>query len=58
MKNWIEQAMGKEMAWSPIHIGYKSGRPIYLIVWRDGTEKEYYIDYENREIEETETEPF
>jgi hypothetical protein len=49
--NWIEVATGKQVQFSPVNIGYKHGRPCYAINFVDGTSGDYYIDFEDREIE-------
>ena len=51
-RNWIEEALKKRIDWSPIHIGKKGGRDYYLLQFEDGSEKVYYIDFEEKTIEE------
>lgn len=51
-RNWIEEAIGKRLTWSPVCIGRRGGRKEYHIDFEDGTEGMYYIDFENQMIEE------
>lgn len=51
MRNWIEEKLGKRIAWSPCWIGWKAGRKIYSITFEDMTEGDYFIDFDNKEIE-------
>ena len=50
--NWIEKALGRQMEIMPIYIGSRGGRKIYTITWCDGTEQDYYIDFDRHEIGE------
>lgn len=52
MRNWIEEATGKRIAWSPVCIGSKGGRKLYVVTFEDGTEAGYYIDFDRKELEE------
>ena len=52
LRNWIEEAIGKQIAWSPVFIGRKGGRKLYAIQFMDGTEAEYFINFDNHTIEE------
>jgi len=52
--NWIEQAIGKRWSWAPNFMGYRHGRKYYNIIWEDGTEGDYFIDWFNRTIEPAE----
>ena len=52
LRNWIEKALGKQIAWRPCCIGSKSGRKLYAVSFEDGTEGAYFIDFENQTIEE------
>ena len=52
LRNWIEEALGKQIAWSPVCIGRKNGRKLYAVNFEDGTEAAYFIDYDKKEIEE------
>lgn len=49
--NWIEKATGKKLAWWPIYIGQKGVRALYAVTFEDGTEIDFYIDFEDRTIE-------
>lgn len=50
--HWIEKAIGKKMMWNPVLIGRKFGRNLYTICWWDGTEGDYFIDFDNKLIEQ------
>lgn len=52
LRNWIEEALGKQIAWSPVFVGAKGGRKIYAICFKDGTEVDYFIDFDHHTIEE------
>lgn len=52
LRNWIEHKLGKRLGWRPVMVMVKGGRKIYSITFEDGTEKDYYIDFEKEEIEE------
>lgn len=52
LRNWIEETLKKEIAWSPCFVGWKNGRRLYTIRFDDGTEKDYFIDFDNKTIEE------
>lgn len=52
LRNWIEQAIGKQFAWSPVYVGTVGGRKVYNIDWADGTSGDYFIDFEHQTIEE------
>lgn len=49
--DWIEKAIGKKMMWNPVNIGTRFGRDLYTICWWDGTEGDYFIDFDKMEIE-------
>lgn len=51
LRNWIERAVGKQWINPPVKIGYRGGRECYLIEFVDGTENEYYIDFDSETIE-------
>lgn len=51
-RNWIEQATGKRVAWHPVYVGSKGGRRIYAVMFEDGTEADYYIDFDRQTVEE------
>ena len=50
-RNWIEAAVGKQIAFAPTYVGKKGGRAIYAVAFEDGTEEDYFIDYDRKEIE-------
>lgn len=50
-RNWIEEALKKQLAWTPTYVGTKCGRKIYAVMFADGTEEDYYIDFESKTIE-------
>lgn len=52
LRNWIEQAIGKQFAWSPVYVGTVSGRKVYNIDWVDGTSGDYFINFKHQTIEE------
>lgn len=51
-RNWIEQALEKRITFSPVCVGSKGGRNIYAVTFEDGTEADYYIDFDRKTIEE------
>lgn len=51
-RNWLERALGKRMAFTrPIPIGSKGGRAVYAIDFEDGTNGDYFIDFEQETVE-------
>lgn len=52
LRNWIEEKLGKRTVWTPIYVGMKGGRKLYSISFADGTEADYFIDFDRKEIEE------
>lgn len=52
IRNWIENALNKQIASSPVCVGSKSGRKIYAVTFADGAEADYFIDFEKQTIEE------
>lgn len=50
-RNWIEKQTGKRMVWSPVFVGTKGGRDVYAIMFENGTEEDYIIDYDSRTLE-------
>jgi len=53
-RNWIEQAIGKRWSWPPNFMGFRHDRKYYNIIWIDGTEGDYYIDWIKKTIEPAE----
>lgn len=51
-RNWIEEALERRIEWQPIYVGKKGGRKIYNIIFENGSEADYYIDYDRQTIEE------
>lgn len=51
-RNWIERAIRKQFACSPVYVGTAGGRKVYNIDWADGTSGDYFIDFEHQTIEE------
>ena len=51
MRNWIEEALQKQIAWTPVCVGKKGGRKLYAVTFEDGSEADYFIDFEKHEIE-------
>lgn len=52
LRNWIEEALGKQMVWSPANVGIRGGRKYYVIHFIDGSSGDYYIDFDKKTIEE------
>lgn len=52
LRNWIEVALNKQIAFSPVCVGSKGGRKLYSISFVDGTEADYFIDFDAKMIEE------
>lgn len=50
--DWISRAIGKRTALNPVYVGSKGGRKIYSVAFEDGSEADYYIDFDRREVEE------
>lgn len=50
-RNWIEKETGKQMAFSPVCIGSKGGRKLYAVDFVDGSEADYFIDFDKRTLE-------
>lgn len=51
LRNWIEEKLGKRFI-SKFFVGYKSGRAVYELLFENGVSKDYFIDFDNQEIEE------
>ena len=51
LRNWIEKAIGKQLRWPPVCVGKRGGRKVYCIEFMDGTEDDYYINFEEKTIE-------
>ena len=51
LRNWIEEALNKRLAGQPTCVGEVHGRKLYAIDFEDGTEADYFIDYDKRELE-------
>lgn len=50
LRNWIEEAIGKQIAWVN-EVGRKGCRKIYCVTYMDGTEDDFYIDFDRKEVE-------
>ena len=51
-RNWIEVALKARLAFTqPVNVGYRHGRKVYALIFEDGTNREYYIDFEKQTIE-------
>lgn len=50
MRNWIEEVIGKQIAWIN-GVGSKGGRKLYAVTFMDGSEEDYFIDFDKHEIE-------
>lgn len=51
-RNWIEERLERRINWISRCIGIRSGRKYYEINFKDGTSKDYFIDFDNKTIEE------
>lgn len=49
--NWIEEKIGRQITGAPVYVGSKGGRRIYAVTFTDGTEEDYYIDYDRKTVE-------
>lgn len=52
LRNWLEEAIKKQLSRFPVCIGYKCGRKYYALDFTDGTSGDYFIDFEKKEVEE------
>jgi len=51
-RNWIEAALNKRLAiMQPVSVGYRHGRKVYALFFEDGTNNDYFIDFDNQIIE-------
>jgi hypothetical protein len=50
LRNWMEEVLGKQIAWVN-GVGSKGGRKIYCITFMDGSEEDFYIDFDHKLIE-------
>lgn len=51
LSNWLDKLTGNAVAWvTPV--GYRHGRKVYAVVFEDGSEKDYYVDFERKTAEE------
>lgn len=53
LSNWLDKLTGNAVAWV-CHGGYIRGRHYYVVVFEDGTDKDYFIDFERKTAEEVE----
>lgn len=51
-REWLEEVLDKQIKFGPAMVSIKNCKEVYSIEFEDGEEKEYYIDFENRMIEE------
>ena len=51
LRNWIEEAIRNQMAWSPVCIGSVGGRKLYSITLANGDEMDCFIDFDNHIVE-------
>lgn len=49
---WIKNALGKIPSTQPTFAGWRGGRKYYIVTFYDEPAKDYYIDFDNRTIEE------
>lgn len=52
LRNWIESSLKRRISGSPVYVGRRGGRKCYEVNLEDGTSKDYYIDFDNKTIEE------
>ena len=51
-RNWIEERLERRINWISRCLGVRGGRKYYEINFKDGTSKDYFIDFDNMTIEE------
>ena len=51
LRNWMEEATGKQIA-RVTGVGSKGGRKIYAVTFMGGSEKDYFIDYDHKTVDE------
>ena len=51
-RNWIEERLKRRINWISRCLGIRGGYKYYEITFKDGTSKDYYIDFDNKTIEE------
>lgn len=50
-RNWMEEQAGKRLGWQPLLVGSRGGRNVYAIRFEDGTEEDYFIDFDAKQLE-------
>lgn len=50
-RNWIEERLERRFV-SKWFVGYKGGRKVYELLFENGVSKDYYIDFDDKTIEE------
>ena len=53
LRNWIEELTGRQIAWVTL-IGTNGGRQLYEVVFLDGTQEDWILDYKSRTGEQYE----
>ena len=48
--NWLENIIGKRIQ-SIIHVGWVHGSKVYCVVFLDGSEEDWFIDFDNKTAE-------
>ena len=47
LRNWIEELTGRQIAWVTL-LGTNGGRQLYEVVFLDGTQEDWILDYKSR----------
>ena len=47
LRYWIEELTGRQIAWVTL-IGTNGGRQLYEVVFLDGTQEDWILDYKSR----------
>ena len=50
-RNWMEEQTGKRLGWQPLLVGSRGGRNVYAIRFEDGSEEDYFIDFDAKQLE-------
>ena len=51
-RNWIEESLKIRIKYVSHCLGLRGGRKYYEVTLEDGTLKDYFIDFDNKTIEE------
>ena len=52
LRNFIEVALGKQIKYISGALGIRGGRKYYEITFKDDTTRDYFIDFDNKTLEE------